>query len=264
MGDITEILAPKELNKNSDGTYTVTKNGNYIFTVSDSVGNTKSLNIKISNIDKLNPNEITLKTENIKATTFTLKVNVEDTNATEENEKSGIEKYVYCIGDTKYESTKSEYEFTGLTQNTQYSVYVVSYDKAGNYRKSENITVMTLTGDIPTLTLNGLIEPEFGYSANGIDDRAFDGDINTYIPGGDVKTLYLYVDSSILGKTLNLYYLKGGSYHRVYGYDNGGNIVFMPNDSRESFQSITIPENIVKLGFYFNEGGGLCEIQIQN
>ena len=46
------------LKKNEDGTYTITENGRYEFTATDSKGNTKTKEITVKKIDKLVPSKV--------------------------------------------------------------------------------------------------------------------------------------------------------------------------------------------------------------
>ncbi|MCI8760378.1 MAG: fibronectin type III domain-containing protein [Clostridia bacterium] len=72
---------------------------------------------------------------------FTIFANVEDEEATNENAKSGIEKCEYYINGVKYESSETKYTIDILEPNTEYSIYIIAYDKAGN--NSEQSTQIT-------------------------------------------------------------------------------------------------------------------------
>ena len=188
-GKITEIQEKQAqgLNKNQDGTYTITKNGTYEFTATDDTGNSKTKQISINKIDKLNPTKVEVKAINISLTSFTAQIIAEDAEATEENSKSGIEKYEYYIKEastsnnyTKSESNNGEKEFSELELGKKYSIYVRAYDKANNYKDSDAVEVETLTKpgialgkitfnennstvealDYPTLTLDGIMNCE--------------------------------------------------------------------------------------------------------
>ena len=138
-GNIENISVPEGIIENQDGTYTATKNGNYLFTVQDSNGNIKNKQIVINNIDKLSPKEILLEIKETTTTALKIAVQVEDTESTSENGCSGIEKYEYYINDVKYESTQKEYMIENLNSTTDYTIYVIAYDKAGNSKKSNDI-----------------------------------------------------------------------------------------------------------------------------
>lgn len=142
-GGIVSLSGPDDIVQNQDGTYTITKNGNYEFIAVDSENNAKSKIITISSIDKILPNEFTPIITNVTNTGFTITASTQDGETTEEFAKSGIDKYEICIGDQMYETTQTTYEINGLKSGTEYVVYVNAYDKAGNVRKSQIITQET-------------------------------------------------------------------------------------------------------------------------
>ena len=122
-GDITGIQEAQAsgLKKNEDGTYTITENGRYEFTATDSKGNTKTKEITVKKIDKLVPSKVEVKATGISLKSFSVQVIAEDAAADEKNSQSGIAKYEYYIketestGDyTKSESNSVEKEYTEL------------------------------------------------------------------------------------------------------------------------------------------------------
>lgn len=129
--------------------YSVNKNGTYIFKIIDKNGKETEKEIVIQKIDKINPKEFTTTIEDITIDGFKIVANTEDGDETSESVKSGIEKYEYFVkkdGEEKYkkyESKEGNYIISGLNQETKYKVYVVAYDKAGNYRQTEEITATT-------------------------------------------------------------------------------------------------------------------------
>ncbi len=131
--------------------YDVTANGTYTFKVVDNTNKKVEKNILIDQIDKLKPLNVDIKAKEISITCFNIEVNAIDAEKNENNSCSGIQKYEYFIRPIslseyiKYESNNSVFEFTGLTLNTTYNVYVRAYDRAGNYLDSEVINVKTLT-----------------------------------------------------------------------------------------------------------------------
>lgn len=65
-----------------------------------------------------------------------------------QDNETGLESYTYIAEnvDTKKEAagiTKENYNIAGLEPETEYTVYILAYDKAGNYRKSNTITIAT-------------------------------------------------------------------------------------------------------------------------
>ena len=161
-GGNVNIIAQNELTKNRDGSYTISTNGTYIFTATDGA-ESKTSHIIISNIDKLAPLDFTPIVTNSGTSSLTIKANAQDAQADEENVKSGIEKYEYFIKNksgsqfTKYESNEDTYIFKKLETGVEYSIYVITYDKAGNSNTSEEIYATTKIGpkDIYIDSANG-------------------------------------------------------------------------------------------------------------
>ena len=212
-GGNVNITAPNELTKNSQGLYTISRNGTYRFTAKDNANLTKTINIKINNIDKLPPKKCEIDTNNSKAKATSIKIvtNAEDAGTTEEYASSGIAKYKYYIGnEEKGESTTNTYEIEGLSRNTQYSVSVKAYDKAGNEKQSDAWTTSTGSGDYPTLTLNGMVEPEEGLAADALPKECFDRDFSTFSKVGKAEgcvgdDLKFKIDKQCQGKYITIY-----------------------------------------------------------
>lgn len=137
-GDV-KIEVPNDIIANEDGTYRITKNGSYQITVTDSQGGKKTKTIEVETIDKVEPLNFSItKVEEAGKTKIIAKT--EDGEATQENVKSGIEKYEYNINGKKYETTEESYTIdTPAEEGGHYTIYVNAYDKAGNLKKSENI-----------------------------------------------------------------------------------------------------------------------------
>ncbi len=199
-GTITNIEHPNTITKNADGTYTITQNGSYEFTISDSTGNTKTKEIKIQNIDKIKPIEFTPVVSKTTSTKITIEANAKDNEG-----GSGIGKYEYYINNSKDgETTENKYTFEKLDRNTTYTIYVIAYDKAQNPKQSSTITVTTSNGDYPTLTLNGVTVPEDGLAGDALTGETYDKNYSTYKtlnPG----ELWLKIDPSCWEKYITLY-----------------------------------------------------------
>lgn len=159
-GEITKIEGPSALNKNEDGTYTITQNGDYEFTVTDSKNISKTKIININKIDKIKPKDFTPVISEVTERGFTISVNVEDGDATEESIQSGIDKYEYYIKKvddleyTQYSSNNNQYTFEQLETATQYFVYVIAWDKAGNNKVSEKVRVSQEVLDYKDIYIN--------------------------------------------------------------------------------------------------------------
>lgn len=196
--------------------YIVTNNGTYIFRVIDIENKEITKEIVINQIDTLKPLDFTPVIDEIKSTSFVITTNTEDEEADGISTKSGMDKYEYYINGVLKETTTNEYyKATELTRNTQYSIYVIAYDKAGNIKQSQTVTATTTSGDYPTLTLNGMInldEP----AGDAIKEVCYDKDITTYqqVMG---PTLYFKIDPECWNKYISIYCETIDSdYH--YGY----------------------------------------------
>ena len=215
-GGNVNITAQNELTKNSDGSYTISTNGTYIFTATDGA-ESKTSHIIISNIDKLAPKKCEIDTNSSKAKATSIKIvtNAEDAGKTEEYASSGIAKYKYYIdneekGESTTNTTTNTYEIEGLSRNTQYRVYVKAYDKAGNEKQSDTWITSTGSGDYPTLTLNGMVEPEEGLAADALPKECFDRDFSTFSKVGKAEgcvgdDLKFKIDKQCQGKYITIY-----------------------------------------------------------
>ena len=211
-GGNVNITAPEGIEKNDEG-YTISRNGTYIFTATDNANLTKTINIKIKNIDKLPPKKCEIDTNSSKAKATSIKIvtNAKDADATEEYARSGIVKYKYYIGnEEKGESTTNTYEIEGLSRNTQYRVSVKAYDKAGNESQPATWIASTGSGDYPTLTLNGMVEPEEGLAVDALPKECFDKDFSTFSKVGKAAgcigdDFRFKVDQQCQGKYITIY-----------------------------------------------------------
>lgn len=113
----------------------VTGNGTHTIKVIDGNGKEVTKDIVIDLIDKEPPLAFTPVIErngiNIK-----IIANAQDADATETSTKSGISRYEYYV-DNKYYSNN---EINNLKVGN-HTVYVIAYDRAGNKRQCDNITV---------------------------------------------------------------------------------------------------------------------------
>ena len=128
----TDGIIPQ--NKTTAGVdFSVTQNGHYILNVEDVDGNKISKDIYIDQIDKLPPKDFSVNTGDVKTTSINITIDVEDSEKTAENTKSGMERYEYYIKGpsddkyTRYESAEKEYTYKNLSKNTAYNIYVIAY-----------------------------------------------------------------------------------------------------------------------------------------
>ena len=224
-GGNVNITALNELTKNSEGSYTISRNGTYTFTATDGA-ESKTSSIIISKIDKLEPKKCEIDTNSSKAKATSIKIvtNAEDADETREYARSGIAKYKYYIdNEEKGESTTNTYEIEGLSRNTQYSVSVKAYDKAGNESQYATWIASTGSGDYPTLTLNGMVEPEEGLAVDALPKECFDKDFSTFSKVGKAEgcvgdDLKFKIDKQCQGKYITIYCQTPAK----YAVDNAG------------------------------------------
>ena len=102
--------------------------------------------------DTIEPEEFTITTSDITYEGVKLTGSTQDL-------QTGIKDYTYVAasGDTIVKEIKNQtvtsYEITGLSAETEYVVYMLAYDNAGNVRKSNEVTVTTTK--MPTSALLG-------------------------------------------------------------------------------------------------------------
>ena len=242
-GTITSIQAPSELTLNEDGTYIVNKNGTYSFEIIDESNVAVKKDIVINNIDKLEPEECQITINKNFGTKILVNVNAKDADATQENAQSGIEKYKYFIKKEseadyqEYTSNESSYIFTGLDTETQYNIYVIAYDKAGNYKESNHLNETTKSEALSQviITDKGIfnsqnletgeyyINPDI--TVGKIPTELYDGrETSLSLYYSDVR--YIEVDESAIGKTFWVKGYRGGGNYSVafifYHFNNEG------------------------------------------
>lgn len=138
---IKEIQCPdgttKQLSNVTETTidFPITQNGTYTFKIIDSKGNETNKDIIINKIDKLPPKDFIIVAEQNK-NKILITANAEDAEETDENSKSGIEKYEYKITapngvETVYDTNEIEIQAEGT-----YTIKVIAYDKAGNSKEA--------------------------------------------------------------------------------------------------------------------------------
>ena len=127
-----------EITLNGEKEYTITKSDiaeNTIFTyeVTDSQNNTQTKTAIINTIDKEPPADFTITAEN---TAEGLKITGETTDA-----ESGVDHYEYFVKDESNKETKYDTNLIQGLATGKYTIYVIVYDKAGNYIKSEETSI---------------------------------------------------------------------------------------------------------------------------
>ena len=208
----------------------VTENGKYTIKIVDNENKEIEKNIEVSSIDRLPPKDFTVSLGDVTSKSISVNINAEDSEETIENVKSGIERYEYFIKGSsdneykKYESTENEFKYDNLLKNTSYYIYVIAYDKAGNFKETQKINVTTPETNYPTLTLNGMVEAEKPKAENAMYTETYDKNFSTYKEISE-NNIYFKIDKNCWNKYIAIQYesLKGG-YNGIIGYY--GNIGF--------------------------------------
>ena len=250
--------------KEADVDYDANANGTYTFKVVDNDDKETSKDVVIYNIDKVEPKKVDVQCKP-GVTTATVKLSAEDGDETETSSKSGIDRYEIYVNGTKVgETTTDEYKITNLVKSSTYSMYVIAYDKAGNFKKSENVSFTTTAGAYPTITASGVNWPDEDLAIDAIGKEAFDNDDDTY-------TYYNYyrygynakaeVDNSLWGKVLNvkfnIWYRGSPGYYRaltMYCYDADDNLIgYVDSETGTTtttyYYKFEIPEGCTKIQF---------------
>lgn len=154
----------------------------------------------IQNIDNVSPKSCSVLSSNIQETAFTMIANSEDEEETATSAKSGIGKYEFYVEGQLYKTINIEegtsVEVKDRVIDTTYNnCYVISYDRAGNYKESQHINIKTKSAGIPA-TDPGIKGGQYvQYSAGSYDQWRVltnNGTTVTLISVGCPKTQYLY------------------------------------------------------------------------
>ena len=160
----------------------------------DQNGNLNTARSYTTQIDKTPPTE--------GAAVYTPGITTIDAVITGATDDSGIKEYDYYIDGTKVETSEdSDYQFTGLTPNTEYTIKYVVRDNVGNETTSEEVTVCTLAA-VPTISATG------GATAQGKQiTLTIDANSN---PANTTYEIYCVTDSNVVYTGTDLSYVKTG------------------------------------------------------
>ena len=214
-----------EINLNGDKEYktikeNITENTTYTYEVTDSQGTTQIKIAKINTIDKNAPEEFTISAEN---TEEGLKI----TGTTTDTE-SGIDKYEYFV------KSSTESNYTIYTENPiknlafeKYNVYAVAYDKAGNSRKSNEVSIQ-VEGKRTNISAQDIKNNPEGYYGQEVDYTSANGQNDWKIFHSDGTNIYLItgnyvkvtddngnIDESKLNPNTKMQIASGGKNYRV-------------------------------------------------
>ena len=245
--------------------YEVTANGTYTFKIIDNENKETIKDIVIEQIDKEAPKDFTPSVKDIKSTKFTIVADVEDGEKTDVSAKSGIERYEIYVNGNKYESKSNTCTIENLAKNTQYTVYVIAYDKANNFKKSSSINVTTTSGAYPILTLNGVTIPEDELAVDALATEAYDNDYSTYTDC-DTDNSYLnklLIAPECIGKYITVYTCtpNGSDYGCMYFFSSQNIKDLITSDylyrlsgdknfGKKTAKSVKIPDNTVMIDLH--------------
>ena len=237
--------------------------------VSDNIINGSSI---INNIE-ISAGEIGGETAN-----FNMNINYKDGYG----ENDIVAYFVVVNGEVKKLYTTKPSIIEDLNIATKYSIYVMTVDRYAGITKSNTIEIETKDMisqalEFPMITSSGIKNvinkykdgrTEYVYNKNkectsseAVGKNAYDGNEKTLFPGGNVKYTYMSVDSSAWGKKLLIKYET--SYKMYHFYDSSDKIL-KGNDFRDNTKILDIPKDATKLRLYFNEGGGIYEMYVQD
>ena len=144
---INKIIKPDGNTESLNGakTYeeekTATENTKYTYVVTDTEGKEETKEVEIKIIDKNAPQDFSIEAQ-VTEEGMQITATPEDTEETETNSSSGINKVEYILTNEKNETTTYETNLIKELPSGTYSVYAKAYDKAGNEKQSTN----TVTG----------------------------------------------------------------------------------------------------------------------
>lgn len=211
-------------------------------------------------------------------------------SATTNNDEEILGYLLYCNNKLTKIMTENNIKLSNLQKNSNYDIYFEAIDKNGNSKKSQVLSLTTgnkeyvqnntyacITGDgiknikyvnaddstdyYWELDLN-VNENEF-MANNAIRKAAYDNDLDTSIGPYNATYTFIEIDESAWGKTLNITKVSG--YQTIYFYNSNGTKIGgnRTSSDRASSHIIVIPENAVKMEYYFNESGRLYNMTVQ-
>ena len=167
---INKIIKPDGNTESLNGakTYeeekTATENTKYTYVVTDTEGKEETKEVEIKIIDKNAPQDFSIEAQ-VTEEGMQITATPEDTEETETNSSSGINKVEYILTNEKNETTTYETNLIKELPSGTYSVYAKAYDKAGNEKKSTNtVTGLKVSAVYKNITAQMVAEhPELYY-----------------------------------------------------------------------------------------------------
>ena len=250
------------------GAFTVEENTAIYAKLANSSGVTGGyITGNVQNIDKIAPNEFTPTIGTITTNSIVVNARTEDTGSIGcAAVNTGIKEYrYYANGVLQHTGLEESVTITGLTAGTEYSIYVIAEDKAGNTTTSNAVTAETKENTY-TVTLlassqgftegassGGGREGGVWYAINGESTLAKVKSVPTTLT--NVKSIRFHVATGL--------WSRGEIYATVsYSYDFNQTHLVRASGSGDSADSsdISITKNTT---FYLSDyGTGLPEISI--
>ncbi len=148
------VTASTDEGRLNETSHTFTENGSFEFVATDEAGNTTSKIVSIENIDKVQPQGITITSPepfNFVKQTIAIQAEVHDN-------ESGIDKVEFYSTETGKisEDNLAPYVIdwdTRLVADGAYHLYSIGYDKAGNVKTSATI-VTSVDNTLPVITID--------------------------------------------------------------------------------------------------------------
>ena len=218
--------------KEEEISYTVNKNGKYTFIVRDNQNKEETKEIYIDKIDKLAPLDFEPEIE-INGNKIKVKQNAKDADATEESSKSGIDYYELYLNGVKQNNIEDD-----NLQNGEYKIYVIAYDKAGNYKKSTQKTInITITSTrVVASGYRGMVIDTEGYAYIWGRNTNTTSSTTAYYLINNIKYAEYKKSIKILDKKIKDFAIKKGScilidedgqmwsFGDAWGYNNGQSV----------------------------------------
>lgn len=192
--------------------------------------------------DKIRPEEFTITVAEADISYDGMKI-----TGTAEDKQTGILNYTYVVvkSGTIVKEIKEQaagYTITGLAEQTEYTVYMIAYDNAGNIRKSNEVTVKTTKTPLGKL-YGQYVNYGIDLNGNGVttdDWRIFyknEDESSDYY--GDVFIIAAsYAPPTKISKALSNVGLKYSNYYVYWDYNVNGTVsgsATVSNEVRQRF-----------------------------
>ena len=213
------------------GAFTVDENTAIYVKLANSSGITGGVATgNVQNIDKIAPNAFTPTIGEITANSIVVNASTIDTGSVGcAAINTGIKEYKYYVGgELKYTGTEESVTITGLTEGTEYSIYVIAEDKAGN------TTSNAVTAEIKVVTAADINQNPSEYYGEEVEYTPTNGaPVGWKIFYADEENIYLiasdyvvntYAPNAANGTPVNK---TEGSTYKIYFTDIANNSAYI-------------------------------------